>query len=114
MPVPPQPKSSSSSPSLPTVGNLTTRMWDAVKKLATITENLRTLEKEDMRIQVQMTELGHHIIALIKDVGELSGQMKSIEKRLDDKDKMVTLLWLCELRKNCKNSTPRVGIRRPR
>ncbi len=45
-----------------------------------------------MRIQVQMTELGHHIIALIKDVGELSGQMKSIEKRLDDKDKMVDSL----------------------
>lgn len=29
------------------------------------------------------------MLEVVKEVGEISGQLKSIEKRLDDKDKMV-------------------------
>src|SRR5271166_5208567 len=64
-------------------------IWDAVKKLATVSELLRSLEKEDDRLQSQILELGRTVFELSKEVRELSRQMKGIEKRLDDKDKLV-------------------------
>lgn len=70
-------------------GTLATRVWDAVKKLATISELLRSLEKEDARLQSQILELSRTVFELSKEVRDLSGQMKGIEKRLDDKDKLV-------------------------
>jgi chromosome segregation ATPase len=70
-------------------GTIATRIWDAVKKLATITEHLQTLEREDTRIQSQLLEVSRTVFDLSKDVHDLLGQMKGIEKRLDDKDKLV-------------------------
>jgi hypothetical protein len=60
-----------------------------VRKLATITEHLQTLEKEDARIQSQLLELSRTVFDLTKDVRDMIGQMKGIEKRLEDKDKLV-------------------------
>jgi predicted nucleic acid-binding Zn-ribbon protein len=68
------------------------RLWEATKKLITITDHLKLLEKEDDRIRDQVTELGRAVLDLVKEVRELSGQMKGIEKRFDDKDKMIDAL----------------------
>jgi chromosome segregation ATPase len=70
-------------------GGLAARVWDAVKKLAAASEYLRSLEKEDARIQSQIAELSRNMLELFKEVRDLSGQMKGIEKRLEDKDKLV-------------------------
>ena len=70
-------------------GTLAIRVWDAIRKLATITEHLRTLEKEDARIQSQLLELTKIVLGLSNDVHDMLGQMKGIEKRLEDKDKLV-------------------------
>jgi len=73
----------------PPAGSVAVRIWDAAKTLITISEQLKTLEKEDGRIQTQILELGRAMLGLVKDVHEMSGQLKNIEKRLDDKDKML-------------------------
>ena len=64
-------------------------MWDAVRRLAAIAEHLRTLEREDARIQSQLLELTRIVLGLSNDVHDMLGQMKSIEKRFDDKDKLL-------------------------
>jgi hypothetical protein len=51
--------------------------------------HLRTLEREDARIQSQLLELGRIVLVISNDVHEMLGEMRSIEKRLDDKDKML-------------------------
>jgi len=70
-------------------GTIATRVWDAVRKLAAITEHLRTLEKEDVRQQAQLLELTRIVLGLSNDVHELLGQMRSMEKRLDDREKLL-------------------------
>lgn len=70
-------------------GTIATRMWDAVRRLAAIAEHLRALEKEDARIQSQLLEISKIVLGLSNDVHELLGEMRSIEKRLDDKDKLL-------------------------
>jgi chromosome segregation ATPase len=70
-------------------GSVASRLWDATRKLITITDHLSTLEREDARMQNQLSELSRLTLELVKDVREISGQLKGIEKRLDDKDKMV-------------------------
>lgn len=70
-------------------GTVATRIWDAVKRLATITEYLRALEKEDARIQGQLLELTKIVLGLSNDVHDMIGQMKGIERRLEDRDKLV-------------------------
>jgi hypothetical protein len=85
LPSPDPPKQPEASPA----GTIAARIWDAAKKLATITEHLRTLEKEDARLQSQVLELSRTVLALYKDTHDLLGQMKGIEKRLEDRDKLV-------------------------
>jgi len=65
------------------------RVWDVTKKLITITDHMKTLEKEDIRAQGQILELSRTVLDLVKEVRGISGQMKGIEKRIDDKDKMI-------------------------
>jgi septal ring factor EnvC (AmiA/AmiB activator) len=77
---------------------LAARIWDAVKSLAAISENLKALDKEDTRIQSQIAELVRTVIDLIKEVRDLSGQMTGIEKRLEDKDKMIEALITLKIR----------------
>jgi len=78
-------------PEVVLAGTVATRVWDAVKNLATISEHLQTLEREDTRIQSQLLELSRVVLELTKDVRDMIGQMKGIEKRLDDKDKLVEM-----------------------
>jgi predicted nucleic acid-binding Zn-ribbon protein len=73
----------------PVVGTVATRLWDAIRKLATITEHLRTLEKEDTRTQSQLLELTRNVAELSRDVRDMIGQMRGIEKRLEDKDRLI-------------------------
>jgi hypothetical protein len=87
LPTPEPPK----QPEAALAGTVATRIWDAVKKLATITEHLQTLEREDVRIQSQLLELSRTVFDLTKDVRDMIGQMKGIEKRLEDKDKLVEM-----------------------
>jgi hypothetical protein len=72
-------------------GTIATRVWDAVKNLATISEHLKTLEREDTRIQAQLLELSRIVLELTRDVRDMIGQMKGIEKRLEDKDKLIEM-----------------------
>lgn len=88
MPLPPAPEAPQ-PPQQSSAGTLAARVWDAVRRLALISEHLRTLEKEDARIQSQLLEVSKIVLALSNDVHELLGQMKAIEKRFDDKDKLV-------------------------
>jgi hypothetical protein len=90
MPPPPAPESPQQPP-VPQVasgGTVATRVWDAVRRLAAIAEHLRTLEREDARIQSQLLELTRIVLGLSNDVHDMLGQMKSIEKRFEDKDKL--------------------------
>ena len=50
---------------------------------------LRTLEKEDARIQSQLLELSKIVLGLSNDVHEMLGEMRSIEKRFDDRDRLL-------------------------
>lgn len=65
------------------------RVVDMAKAVITVTDHLKILEKEDARIQSQIIELTRYVTDLAKEVRELSGQMKGIEKRLEDKDKLI-------------------------
>jgi hypothetical protein len=40
-------------------------------------------------LQAQVQELSRITLDLVKEAHELAGQMKNIEKRFDDKDKMI-------------------------
>jgi len=84
-PVPEAPK----QPDIALAGSVATRVWDAVKRLATITEHLRALDKEDARMHSQLLELSRVVFDLARDVREMIGQMKGIEKRLEDRDRLV-------------------------
>jgi uncharacterized protein HemY len=46
-------------------------------------------EKEDARIQSQLLELTRIVLGLSNDVHDMLGQMKSIEKRFEDKDRLL-------------------------
>jgi len=74
---------------VPSGGTVATRVWDAVRRLEAIAEHLRTLEKEDARIQAQLLELSRIVLGLSNDVHDMLGQMKSIEKRFEDKDRLL-------------------------
>ena len=88
MSLPPAPESQRESP-VQAGGTVATRVWDAVRRLAAIAEHLRTLEKEDARIQSQLLELTRIVLGLSNDVHDMLGQMKSIEKRFEDKDRLL-------------------------
>ncbi|HUN44829.1 MAG TPA: hypothetical protein VMU81_31475 [Acetobacteraceae bacterium] len=76
-------------PSASSGGTVTARIWDAARRFAAIAENLRTLEIEDARTQSQRLELSKIVLGLSNDVHELLGQMKAIEQRFDDRDKLL-------------------------
>ena len=73
------------------LSTISSRVWDAVKNIATVTDQLGTLAKEDARIQSQVTELVRLVFDLTKEVRDLSGQMKCIEKRLEQQDKLIEM-----------------------
>jgi uncharacterized protein (DUF342 family) len=63
-------------------GNVGTRIWDFLARLATLT-------KEQERHSRQLEQLTEQLFALAKDVHRMAGRAESIEKRFDDKDKLV-------------------------
>jgi hypothetical protein len=48
-------------------------------------------EKEDARNQSQLLELNRIVLDLSGNVRDMMGQMKGIEKRLEDKDRLVEM-----------------------
>jgi hypothetical protein len=72
-----------------TARTLAVRAWDLVRTLATVIDHVEALEKEDGRIQSQLLELGRITLELSRDVHELLGQMTGIERRLEDKDRLI-------------------------
>lgn len=70
-------------------GTTGVRLWDEVRKLATVNERLTGLDNEEARLQAQILEISRTVFDLAKEVRELSGLMKGFEKRLDDPDKIV-------------------------
>jgi uncharacterized protein (DUF342 family) len=67
---------------LAAAGTVGTRLWDFVSRLATLT-------KEQERHSRQLEQLTEQLFALAKDVQRMAGRAEGIEKRLDDKDKMI-------------------------
>jgi uncharacterized protein (DUF342 family) len=67
---------------LASAGTVGTRLWDFVSRLATLT-------KEQERHSRQLEQLTEQLFALAKDVQRMAGRAEGLEKRLDDKDKMV-------------------------
>jgi chromosome segregation ATPase len=106
LPPPEPPKQLEAAPA----GTIATRMWDAVKKLATITELLLTLEREDARIQAQLLELSRTVFDLSKDVHDVLGQMKGIEKRLEDKDKLIEATIKLRIMEEVKELRKEFGV----
>jgi predicted nucleic acid-binding Zn-ribbon protein len=88
MPLPPTPEPPGQPDASPG-GTAAARIWDAVRKLAAIAEHFRTLEREDARLQSQLLELTRIVLGLSNDVHEVLGQMKAIEKRFDDRDRLL-------------------------
>lgn len=74
---------------LATSVGLGSRVWDGFKAMATLSDSVRRLEEGNRRIQAAMVALGRDMVELAKDVHDLAGQMKGIEKRLEDKDRLV-------------------------
>jgi hypothetical protein len=60
-------------------------VWDFISRLATLT-------KEQERHTRQLEQMLEQLVALAKDVQRMAGRAEGIEKRLDDKDKMVQTL----------------------
>jgi chromosome segregation ATPase len=67
---------------LASAGTVGTRVSDFVSRLATLT-------KEQERHSRQLEQITEQLFALAKDVQRMAGRAEGIEKRLDDKDKMV-------------------------
>ena len=71
---------------VPSIG---VRIWDTTQKVFTLSYQLHQLEREDVRLQSQVQELARMVMALASSVSEMVGQMKVIEKRLEDRDKLA-------------------------
>jgi chromosome segregation ATPase len=63
-------------------GTIGTRIWDFISRLATLSADQR-------RQTAQLDKLNDQVAALARRLEQLSGQHDSIEKRLDDKDKLT-------------------------
>lgn len=105
---PPVPASQAAEP-----GSVASRLWDATRRLITITDHRRALEKEDTRLQVQVQELSRLVLDLVKEVREISGQMKGIEKRLEDKDKMVEAVIKLRVAEEVEKAVSRLAAAEP-
>ena len=65
------------------------RIANVTKLVFTISDQMARLAKEDERSQAQILELGRMMYALGKDVATIGGQLAGIEKRLEDREKML-------------------------
>jgi hypothetical protein len=63
-------------------GAIGTRIWDWFSRLATLT-------KEQERHSQRLDKITEQVFELAKDVQRIAGRLDGIEKRLDDKDKLV-------------------------
>lgn len=90
-------------------GAISVRLWEATKNLITISDHLKILEKEDSRLQGQVEELGRNVLELVKEVHDLAGQMKGIEKRFDDKDKMIEAIIRVKIAEEIKELEVRLA-----
>jgi predicted nuclease with TOPRIM domain len=72
----------SPAPLPPDSRSLLTRICDATRSIVTVADYLKRLETENARIQNQL-------LSALTTMHDLQGQLKQIEKRLEDKDKMV-------------------------
>jgi hypothetical protein len=67
---------------LAAAGTVGTRLWDFVSRLATLT-------KDQERHNRQLEQMTEQLLALAKDVQRMAGRSDGIEKRFDDRDKMI-------------------------
>jgi septal ring factor EnvC (AmiA/AmiB activator) len=76
-------------PEKPAYGGVVNRIIDNAKAIATVADQLDRLEREDLRTQTQLLELTRLVFELSNKVSEATGQLKAIEKRLEDKDRLI-------------------------
>ena len=67
---------------LASAGTVGTRVWDFISRLATLT-------KEQERHSQRLNEITKQVFELAKDVQRIAGKLDGIEKRFDDRDKLV-------------------------
>jgi chromosome segregation ATPase len=81
-------------PSLPLTGqglNVVGKIAGLTKVVITVNDHLDRLDKADVKIDERLERLAEKVAALAVVLSEISGQMKSIEKRLEEKDKLVAV-----------------------
>jgi len=69
--------------------NISSRLVGLTKVVVTITDHLERLDRADIRLEERVEKLTEKVAAFANIVSDLSGQMKGIEARLVEKDKLV-------------------------
>jgi hypothetical protein len=71
--------------------NLIGRIAGLTKVVITVNDHLARLDKADVKSAERLEKLAEKFVTLATIVSDLSSQMKNIEKRLEDKDKLVEM-----------------------
>ncbi len=64
-------------------------MLGLTKMVVTVNDHLDRLDKTDAKLEERLERLADKVATLATAVGNISGQLATIEKRLDDRDKLV-------------------------
>ncbi len=94
-PVPPPPATPNSASGF----NIPGRVDGLTKVVVTVTDHLHRLDKADAKTEERIDKLTERMVVLANVVSELSGQMRGIEKRLEEKDAHVRTTIELELLK---------------
>jgi hypothetical protein len=79
-------------------------MAETAKLIFTVSEQMARLAKEDERSQGQILELTKMVFDLAKSVASMTGQMMTIEKRLEDKDKLMEMMIAVRVREEVEKA----------
>lgn len=80
------------------------RIANATRLIFTITDQIARLSKEQERTQNQVAELTKVMFSLNKDVATISGQMLGIEKRLEDREKLMEMTIAVRVREEVEKA----------
>jgi hypothetical protein len=96
MPLPPG--AEPPKPVEPSSAGILARIAETSKLIFTVSDQMARLAKEDERSQNQIFELTKLVFALSKDTASLTGQMQNIEKRLEDREKLMEMTIAVRIR----------------
>jgi hypothetical protein len=102
MPLPPG--AEPPKPLEPGAGGLVSRIAETAKNIITVSEQLARLAREDERLQSQVIDLTKMVFSLSKDTATVLGQMQNIEKRLEDREKLMELTIVVRVREEVEKA----------